>query len=166
VTSPAWFIAALIVSATPVAGPQEAGALAEAESTAPMGMVIKDSAHSVGITVERLKAGLDKRGIALIATVDHRENAASVKKNLRPTTLLIFGNPKLGTPLMQEAPSLALDLPMKVAVWRDEKSKKVQVAYTDPGYLAQKHGIAVQIKLIERMKKALDKLTNEATAKK
>jgi uncharacterized protein (DUF302 family) len=160
----------LTALATPTAAQQSGEKSAEepiegAEQAAASDLVIKKSPHSVDVTVGRLEAGLEKRSIKIIAKVDHRENAAMVKKNLRPTILLIFGNPRLGTPLIEEAPTLAVDLPMRVVVWREEKSGQTMLAYTDAEALGRRHGITANAARIERMKKALDRLTEEAIKK-
>jgi uncharacterized protein (DUF302 family) len=96
-----------------------------------------------------------------IARIDHAAGAQSVDMELRPTQLLIFGNPKLGTPLMQANRAIGLDLPMKVLAWQ-EADGTVKVAYTAPAALAKRHGISDQDKIVETMTKALDGLTKAA----
>ncbi len=90
-------------------------------------------------TVDRIEADIEASGATLLATVDHAENAASVDRELPPTTLFIFGNPDAGTPLMRAARSVAVDLPQKLLVWTDGST--VRVSYNDPAYLADRHGI-------------------------
>ena len=104
------------------------------------GIVNKLSHHSVADTVEKLKGILLSKGVMLFAIVDHSGEAEKVGMKMRPTKLLIFGSPKSGTPLMQAAPSVAIDLPLKILVWEDEQSK-VWVSFNSPAYLQQRHGI-------------------------
>jgi uncharacterized protein (DUF302 family) len=104
------------------------------------GIVDKLSHHSVVDTVEKLKGILLSKGVMLFAIVDHSGEAEKVGMKMRPTKLLIFGSPKAGTPLMQAAPSVAIDLPLKILVWEDEQSK-VWVSFNSPAYLQQRHGI-------------------------
>jgi uncharacterized protein (DUF302 family) len=104
------------------------------------GIVDKLSHHSVEQTVEKLKGILLSKGVMLFAIVDHSGEAEKVGMKMRPTKLLIFGSPKSGTPLMQAAPSVAIDLPLKILVWEDEQSK-VWVSFNSPAYLQQRHGI-------------------------
>jgi uncharacterized protein (DUF302 family) len=108
------------------------------------GVVDKLSHHSVVDTVERLKEILLSKGVMLFAIVDHSGEAEKVGMKMRPTKLLIFGSPKAGTPLMQAAPSLAIDLPLKILVWEDEQGK-VWVSFNSPAYLQQRHGIPPEL---------------------
>ncbi len=107
--------------------------------TADNGIVNKPGSRSVDQTVEKLEAMLRAKGVALFALVDHSGEAAKVGMKIRPTKLLIFGNPKAGTPLMLAAPSSAIDLPLKILVWEDELGK-VWISYNSPQYLQQRHG--------------------------
>ena len=104
------------------------------------GIIDKLSHHSVGETVERLKGILQSKSVTLFATVDHSGEAEKVGMKMCPTKLLIFGSPKAGTPLMQAAPSVAIDLPLKILVWEDVQGK-VWVSYNSPAYLQERHGI-------------------------
>jgi uncharacterized protein (DUF302 family) len=108
------------------------------------GIVDKLSHHSVEQTVEKLKGILLSKGVMLFAIVDHSGEAEKVAMKMRPTKLLIFGSPKAGTPLMQAAPSVAIDLPLKILVWEDEQSK-VWVSFNSPAYLQQRHGIPPEL---------------------
>lgn len=108
-------------------------------ASADNGIVNKPSSHSVDQTVEKLKGILQAKGVALFALVDHSGEAEKVGMKMRPTKLLIFGNPKAGTPLMLASPSTAIDLPLKILVWEDEKSK-VWISYNSPQYLQKRHG--------------------------
>jgi uncharacterized protein (DUF302 family) len=104
------------------------------------GIIDKLSHHSVGETVEKLKGILQSKEVALFALVDHSGEAEKVGMKMRPTKLLIFGSPKAGTPLMQAAPSVAIDLPLKILVWEDGQGR-VWVSYNSPAYLQKRHGI-------------------------
>jgi len=108
------------------------------------GIVDKLSRQSVEETVERLKRVLQSKGVTLFAIVDHSGEAEKVGMKMRPTKLLIFGSPKAGTPLMQAAPSVAIDLPLKILVWEDGQGK-VWVSYNSPAYLQQRHGIPPEL---------------------
>ena len=103
------------------------------------GIVDKPSKHSVDDTVEKLKGILRAKGVTLFALIDHSGEAAKAGMSMRPTKLLIFGNPKAGTPLMLAAPSSAIDLPLKILVWEDD-SGQVQISYNSPAYLQTRHG--------------------------
>lgn len=113
-------------------------------SAAGNGIVNKASAHSVDQTVDRLRGILQAKGVALFALVDHSGEAEKVGMKMRSTKLLIFGNPKAGTPLMQAAPSVAIDLPLKILVWEDAQSK-VWVSYNSPQYLQERHGFPAEL---------------------
>ena len=108
------------------------------------GIVNTPSSHSVDQTVEKLEAMLQAKGVALFALVDHSGEAAKVGMTMRPTKLLIFGNPKAGTPLMLAAPSSAIDLPLKILVWEDGESK-VWISYNSPQYLQKRHGLPQEL---------------------
>ena len=97
------------------------------------------SHHSVDETVEKLKGILQTKGVALFALVDHSGEAEKVGMKMPPTKLLIFGNPKGGTPLMLAAPRAAIDLPLKILVWQDDQGK-AWLSYNSPQYLQERHG--------------------------
>jgi uncharacterized protein (DUF302 family) len=105
------------------------------------GIIDVSSNHGVDETVDRIKSILQNKGIMLVAFVDHSGEAAKVGMKMRPTKLLIFGNPKAGTPLMQAAPSIALDLPLKILVWQDAEGK-VWLSYNSPEYLKNRHNVS------------------------
>jgi uncharacterized protein (DUF302 family) len=109
-------------------------------STAANGIVSKPSTHSVDETVEKLKGILQAKGVMLFALVDHSGEAAKAGLKMPPTKLLIFGSPKAGTPLMLAAPSVAIDLPLKILVSEDTTGK-VWVSYNSPAYLKQRHNL-------------------------
>ena len=104
------------------------------------GIIDKPSNHSVDQTVENFKNILQSKGIKLFALVDHSGEAEKVGIKMRPTKLLIFGSPKAGTPLMLAAPSVAIDLPLKILVWQDDQGK-VWVSFNSPEYLKERHGL-------------------------
>src|SRR5579863_1770310 len=104
------------------------------------GIVRVPSNHSVDQSVDRLKSILQSKGITLFALVDHSGEAEKVGMKMPPTKLLIFGSPRGGTPLMLAAPSIALDLPLKILVWEDTEGK-VWLSFNSSDYLARRHGI-------------------------
>jgi uncharacterized protein (DUF302 family) len=103
------------------------------------GFISKPSPYAVSETIQRLCALLKSKGIAIFALIDHSGEAEKAGLKMRPTQLLIFGNPKGGTPLMLAAPSTAIDLPLKALVWEDTDGK-VWLSYNSPDYLQQRHG--------------------------
>ena len=115
-------------------------------------------------TVDRLAAAVTTRGISIMARIDHAAAAAAVGMELRPTELLIFGNPRAGTPLMQDVQTVAIDLPLKALVWQDEGGT-TWLAYNDPQWLAKRHGIDVGLdRTLHAMADALVAVAGEATA--
>jgi uncharacterized protein (DUF302 family) len=104
------------------------------------GIVNKPSNHSVDETVDRLKNILQAKDVALFALVDHSGEAEKVGMKMPPTKLLIFGSPKAGTPLMLAAPSIALDLPLKILVSEDAQGK-VWISHNSPEYLRERHDL-------------------------
>src|SRR5215472_8814357 len=108
------------------------------------GIVDIPSNHSVDETVEKLKGILQAGGATLFALVDHSGEAAKAGMTMRPTKLLIFGNPKAGTPVMLTAPHSALDLPLKILIWEDAQGK-VWVTYNSPAFLQQRHDLPAEL---------------------
>lgn len=104
------------------------------------GLVRLPSRHSVAATIDRLEASLKQRGILVFARIDFSSDAARAGLHMQPEQMLIFGNPKAGTPLMLQVPAVGLDLPLKVLAWQDAEAK-VWVAYNDPQYIVRRHGI-------------------------
>lgn len=104
------------------------------------GLVTIESVHSVKDAIDRLESALRLRGVAIFARIDHAAGAARVGMPLRPTELLIFGNPKAGTPLMQAKQTIGLDLPLKLLAWEDAAGK-AWLTYNDPHWLARRHGL-------------------------
>ncbi len=109
--------------------------------TADNGIISIPSNHSVDRAVENLKSILQAKGVTLFALIDHSGEAKKVGMKMPPTKLLIFGSPKGGTPLMLAAPSVAIDLPLKILVWEDGQGK-VWLSYNGPEYLKERHGLA------------------------
>ena len=105
------------------------------------GVVTIDSRHSVDQTVQKLEAILEAKGVKVFALVDHSGEAQRAGMQMRPTKLLIFGNPKAGTPLMISAPTTAIDLPLKLLVWENANGQ-TRISYNDPKYLQQRHGFS------------------------
>ena len=108
------------------------------------GIVNVPSKHSVDQTVAKLKTILESKGVTIFSLVDHSGEAEKVGLKMRPTKLLIFGNPKAGTPLMVAAPSIAIDLPLKILVWEDAAGK-VWLSYNSPEYLQQRHELPPEL---------------------
>src|SRR5262245_33399807 len=102
------------------------------------------STHSVDKTVEKLKGVLQAKGISLFAMIDHSGEAEKGGMKMPPTKLLIFGNPKAGTPMMVAAPRSAIDLPLKILIWEDV-GRKVWVTYNAPVYLQERHGLPSEL---------------------
>jgi len=102
------------------------------------GLVTIASEYPVKEAIDRLESALRAKGVAIFARIDHAAGAASVDMLLRPTELLIFGNPKAGTPLMQANQTIGLDLPLKILAWQDAAGK-VWLTYNDPRWLARRH---------------------------
>jgi uncharacterized protein (DUF302 family)/uncharacterized membrane protein YidH (DUF202 family) len=108
------------------------------------GIVATPSRHSVDETVAKLKTILQAKGVTLFALVDHSGEAEKVGLKMRPTKLLIFGNPKAGTPAMLAAPSIAIDLPLKILIWEDGQGR-VWLSYNSAAYLQERHGLPQEL---------------------
>ncbi len=113
-------------------------------SIANNGMINKLSSRSVDDTVGKIEGILQANGITLFAIIDHSCEAEKVGLRMKPTKLMIFGNPKFGTPVMVSAPSSAIDLPLKILVWEDAEGK-VWISYNSLAYLQQRHGIPSEL---------------------
>jgi uncharacterized protein (DUF302 family) len=107
------------------------------------GLMTSPSRFGPEETMDRLEATLRASGAAIFARIDHAAGAASVGESLRPTAVLIFGNPKAGTPLMQAGQTIGIDLPLKVLVWQDAAGA-VWLSHNDPAWLANRHGIGAE----------------------
>ncbi|AAZ19521.1 conserved hypothetical protein [Psychrobacter arcticus 273-4] len=128
------------------------------------GLVTLQSPHSVNDTADKLASIIESKGMKVFARVDHQKNAQGVSLALRPTQVIMFGNPKAGTPLMQCEQSVAIDLPQKILISEDA-DKKVWLSYNDPEYLKTRHNIKGCDTVINNISKALDGVSRAAVAK-
>jgi uncharacterized protein (DUF302 family) len=126
------------------------------------GLVAVESPHDAKTTMNRFEEVVKQKGMNVFARIDHAAGAAKVGKQLRPTEVLIFGNPQGGTPLMLCAQSAGIDLPLKALVWQDEAGK-VWLGYNDPGWLATRHQIGECGQAVANVSKALAGFAKEAT---
>lgn len=126
------------------------------------GLIVVKSNHSVAATADKLESVLGEKGMTVFARIDHAAGAESVGKQLRPTELVIFGNPKVGTPLMRCSQSVAADLPQKALVWEDEDGQ-VWFGYNDPAYLKARHSLEGCDKVLGKVNKALANFAEAAT---
>ena len=108
------------------------------------GIINQPSNHSVNETVQRLRDILQAKGVSLFALVDHSGEAEKVGLKMLPTKLLIFGSPRAGTPVMLAAPSIAIDLPLKILVWEDSQGR-AWISYNSPAYLQERHGVPQEL---------------------
>jgi uncharacterized protein (DUF302 family) len=127
------------------------------------GLVALKSPHGAKETMDRLESAVAQKGLAVFARLDHAAAAAKAGKKLRATELLIFGNPQGGTPFMECAQSVGIDLPLKALVWQD-RSGQVWLGYNDPEWLAARHG-AARCPAVAALKKALAGLAQQAVSK-
>ena len=127
------------------------------------GIVSVKSSHDVKATADRLENILSQKGMKVFIRINHAAGAANVGKELRPTELIVFGNPKVGTPLMQCSQSVGIDLPQKALIWQDDKGL-VWLSYNDPDYLDGRHGLKGCNAVIKKVKKALSNFVSAATA--
>lgn len=118
------------------------------------GLINRLSTYDVKVTADRLEETLKEKGMNVFARINHAAGARTIDEELRPTELIIFGNPALGAPLMQSSQSAAIDLPMKFLVWLDD-SGKVWITYNDPKYLVERHGIEGCDELISKIEDGL-----------
>lgn len=135
-------------------------ALAASPAQADSGLITKRTEHSVAETLDRLEKAVKEAGVTVVARIDHAAAAARIGQTLRPTAVLLFGNPKLGTPLMQARQTIGIDLPLKVLAWEDDKGQ-VWLSYNAPQALASRHGLPAGS--VEPMTQALERLTELAT---
>ena len=126
------------------------------------GLIAVKNPHTATVTADKLAAVLGERGLKLFARIDHAAGAASINQKLRPTEVLIFGNPQGGTPFMACQQSVGIDLPLKALVWQDEAGQ-VWFGYNDPAWLAARHG-AGSCPVVPNLAKALAGLAAAATA--
>ena len=128
------------------------------------GLINVQSDFSVKETTDRLEKILNKKGMTIFNQINHSDAAQKVGVELRETQLIIFGNPKVGSPLMQCQQSVAIDLPQKAIIWEDDKSK-VWISYNDPRYLGKRHNIIGCDDVISKVEKALSGITKTAATK-
>jgi uncharacterized protein (DUF302 family) len=127
------------------------------------GLITIRSRHAPGETMSRFEAEVKAKGLTIFARIDHAAGAAAVGLPLRPTELLVFGNAKGGTPLMQAVQTIGIDLPLKVLVWQDA-SGDTWLSYNDPSWLAKRHGLAHEAETpVQALAAALDALARTAT---
>jgi len=124
-----------------------------------------ESAHSVSDTIDRLEATLKEKGMGVFGRVDHKANAGKVDLDMPETQLLIFGNPKLGTKLMLDAPSIALDLPLKMLA-AEGPDGTVSLSWIDPAHLKSFHGLSNSDEVIETVSNALSNIAMGVAAAK
>jgi uncharacterized protein (DUF302 family) len=128
------------------------------------GLITAKSPYPVNETLDRFEEAVKKKGMTIFTRIDHTAGAAKVGKELRPTVVLIFGNPNIGTLLMQSQQTAAIDLPLKLLAWEDD-SGQVWIAYNDPGYLVQRHDIGDRDAVVEKMRNAMSNFTAAAVGK-
>lgn len=128
------------------------------------GLVKLESGYSVDETLDRFEAAVKGKGMTVFARIDHAKGARAAGKALRPTQVLVFGNPPIGALLMQSKQTVGIDLPMKALAWKDGDGR-VWLAYNDPGYLVGRHRISGRDAVVAKMRKALDAFARRATAK-
>ena len=126
------------------------------------GLITKPSTHSVKETIDRLEHVLKEKGITIALRWSHDAKAKAAGIDLRPTELLIFGNPKLGSHMFTSKQTAGIDFPMKALAWQDENGK-VWLTYNDPAYLANRHGITDREEIVKKMSGALNKFSDVAT---
>ncbi|MCP4303433.1 MAG: DUF302 domain-containing protein [bacterium] len=126
------------------------------------GWIEKSSPHSVADTTAKLKMAVENAGAKVFAVIDHAAGAASIDQELAPTTLIIFGNPKIGTPLIQSNQLVGYDLPIRVLIW--EQDGTTRLGYEDPAALAAQYSIEDADAAVTGMTGALNKLTGAAIA--
>jgi uncharacterized protein (DUF302 family) len=130
----------------------------------PEGLIVRASRHDPKATMDRLAAAVAKRGAGVVARIDHAAAASAVGLALVPTEVLVFGNPRAGTPLMQAAQTIGIDLPLKALVWRDTAGA-TYLGYNDPRWLARRHGAeAGEETVLKAMTDFLAAVADEATA--
>lgn len=126
------------------------------------GIIIKTSSNSVDSTYQKLRRLISSNpNLTIVAELDHQKNAASVNLELAPTRIILFGNPKLGTPLMQQSQIAGIDLPQKILIFED--SNIVKIVYNDPYYLNKRHELAELDEILKTMSNALNMLTEKAS---
>lgn len=129
------------------------------------GLITKESLNDFNTTYNSIKSTIETNpNLKILLELDHSKNAASAGLDLEETKIILFGNPKLGTPLMQNSRTIGIDLPQKIIVYKDANDK-VYVAYNDPIYLIQRHNIENNDAIVKKISNALDAITTKATQK-
>ena len=136
--------------------------IATGVTAADNGLVSVKSPHTVQETADRLENILKAKGMTIFNRINHGEGAGKVGVDLRPTELLIFGNPKVGAPLMKCAQSVGIDLPMKALIWQDS-SGQAWLSYNAAGYLVERHAIVACEAVVEKIQNALRNFAAAAT---
>jgi uncharacterized protein (DUF302 family) len=126
------------------------------------GLIDVKSSYAVKKTADRLETALKEKGMTIFARINHSEGAKKVGIDLPATELIIFGNPKVGSPLMNCNRTVGIDLPQKALIWKDENGQ-VWLSYNDPQYLANRHGLSECMEVIKKVEKALSKFAKAAT---
>lgn len=126
------------------------------------GLITVKGPYTAQQTMDRLENIIKQRGLNVFARIDHAAGAAKIGKTMRPTEILIFGNPEGGTPFMACSQTVGIDLPLKALVWEDS-SAQVWLSYNDPAYLAQRHG-ATNCPVVDNLRNVLSAFTNAAVA--
>ena len=126
------------------------------------GMINVKSSHDAKTTADRLENTLKQKGMTVFVRIDHAAGAQKVGQKLRPTELIVFGNPKVGTPLMQCRQNIAIDLPQKALIWEDQEGT-VWLSYNDPNYLVERHGVTGCAEVVKKIEKALSNFAKAAT---
>ena len=126
------------------------------------GLTTVASSFSPKETMDRLEAEIRAKGMSVFARVDHAAGAAEAGLELRPTELIIFGNARGGTPLMQASQTAGIDLPLKVLVWQDAAGK-TWLSYNEPSWIVQRHGLRVRAEIIDKLAAALSVMSRTAT---
>ena len=127
------------------------------------GLISVKSSHDVVTTANRLESALKEKGVTVFARIDHALGAQRIGQELKPTLLIIFGNPAMGTPLIQRSRSMGIDLPLKALIWEDSAGQ-VWLTYNAPDYLARRHGITEMGEAIGKMEQALSNFAMAATS--
>jgi uncharacterized protein (DUF302 family) len=126
------------------------------------GLVSQKSSHDAVTTANRLESALKEKGVTVFARIDHGAGAQQVGQELKPTLLIIFGTPAMGTPLIQRSRSMGIDLPLKALIWEDHAGQ-VWFTYNAPDYLARRHGITEMDEAMQNMEQALSNFAQAAT---
>ena len=131
-------------------------------ASAENGLINVKSSRTVKETADRLESVLKEKGMTVFARIKHSDGAKKAGVDLRPTELVIFGNPKVGAPLMKCNQTVGIDLPQKALIWKDD-TDQVWLTYNDPQYLSKRHGLSACAGIIAKVEKALGNFAKAAT---